>query len=154
SVIGRTLRFNGGAAARVVSVPMILGNVEDYWFSTVVIHLEQPFRSDSMSYLAWLGDGERPGLPTWTGFLLLFPTAAAVMWRLGRSTATYVTTLAVMYFVFFLFSKQAFVHYYHFVMGTLVIAAVAWTAMAEARAGRGELRRRPIAEQSVPLQVA
>ena len=114
------------ATAVIVSAPMILWNIDDFVRSAIALHLEQPFRPDSMSYLAWLGQGDEPWLPTWVGFALLLPTALATLWKLGRSTAAFVTTLAITYFVFFLFSKQAFIHYYYFVMGAVCIALAAW----------------------------
>ncbi len=118
--------------AAAVTVPMMLWNVDDFLWSAVFLHIEQPYRPDSMSYLAWFGTDQEPWLPTWVGFVLLLPTAAAVLWRVGRSTAAFVTAMALMYFVFFLFSKQAFVHYYYFVMGTVCIAIAAWVRLSNA----------------------
>lgn len=120
----------GVLVASAVSLPMILWNVPDFVHSTIAVHVVQPFRADSMSYLAWLGQDGRPGLPTWTGFALLVPTAAVALWRLGRSPAAFAVTLAFVYFVFFLFSKQAFIHYYYFVAGALCVA-IAAVASAE-----------------------
>lgn len=114
------------ATALLVTLPMALWDLEDFLWSTVFVHIEQPFRPDSLSYLAWFGSDGQPWLPTWVGFVVLVPTAAAVLWRLGRSTASFVTAMALMYFIFFLFSKQAFVHYYYFVMGTICIAIAGW----------------------------
>jgi hypothetical protein len=112
--------------AGIVSLPLILWNVPDFVRSAIVLHLQQPYRADSLSFLAWLGKDGQPGLPTWLGFALLIPAGALAAARLPRTPAGFSLAVALVYFVFFAFNKQAFVQYYYFLIGALCCALATW----------------------------
>jgi 4-amino-4-deoxy-L-arabinose transferase-like glycosyltransferase len=53
---------------------------------------------------------------------------------LPRSAGGFALAVAIVYFVFFAFNKQAFVQYYYFVIGALCCALAVWeTLPAQAR---------------------
>ena len=120
-----TIAWQAATTAAVISLPFVLWDVAAFVRSTIVLHLEQPFRADSMSYVAWLGQGGQPGLPVWTGFAMLVPVTALVVLRAARTPAGFAAAVAVVLLIFFLFSKQAFVHYHYLVIGCLCVAAAA-----------------------------
>jgi 4-amino-4-deoxy-L-arabinose transferase-like glycosyltransferase len=121
----RGISWQAAAVAAVVSLPLILWNVDAFLWSAVELHITQPFRADSMSYVAWLGHNGQPGLPLWLGFAMLVPAGALVLWRAARTPAGFAASTAIVLLVFFVFSKQAFVHYFYLVIGCLCCAIAA-----------------------------
>jgi hypothetical protein len=128
--------WRSALVALLVSAPLILWNVPDFVRSTLILHLEQPFRADSMSFPAWLSTNGEPGLPTWLAFALLVPATVIAWIRIPRTPAGFALAVAFVYMVFFAFSKQAFVHYYWFVMAAACLALAAWPQPPEAVASQ------------------
>jgi hypothetical protein len=114
------LRALGLAAATLL--PFFLWGPRDFLNSVVMLHLQQPFRAESLGYLAWLSAQGLGGLQAWTGFLLATAVMAIAMFRRARGPGTFALSLAVSSMVFFAFNKQAFANYYAFVMGALCAA--------------------------------
>jgi hypothetical protein len=116
------LGWQSAVVALAVSLPMILWSVPDFLRSAVLLHLEQPFRLDSLSLMAWLAHEGQPALPTWIAFATIVPVAVLAAWHLPRTPSAMAASVAAVYFVFFILSKQAFVQYYYFVIGALCCA--------------------------------
>lgn len=116
------LGWQSAAIALAVSLPMILWSVPDFVRSAVLLHVEQPFRPDSLSFLAWFSHDGHAALPTWIAFASVIPVTILAAWRLPRTPSALAASVAIVYFVFFVLSKQAFVQYYYFVIGALCCA--------------------------------
>lgn len=117
-----------GIAALVVTLPLVLWNWSDFWHSAVGLQLRQPYRWDSLSFLAWIGRGERVApLPWWVAFVTLLTVMILALWRCRRTPAGFASAVALSYFCFFAFNKQAFGNYYYFVIGA-VCTAIATSA--------------------------
>ena len=106
-------------AGVLVTAPLALWNVTEFFRSAVIFHFVQPSRLDALSYMAQLGryDIHMPG---WVPFLF---TAAAIVFVVRRAPATTTaisSAVAFVLIVFFVFNKAAFCNYYY-----LVIAALA-----------------------------
>jgi hypothetical protein len=111
--------------ATAVTLPFMLWNPTDFWNSVVTLQFHQPFRTESLSYLAWwVRQGHRP-----PSELLSFVAAGAgsglALWRAPRTAAGFAATLALTFFAFFAFNKQAFSNYYFFVIGTFAATLAA-----------------------------
>jgi hypothetical protein len=91
----------------------------------VTFQFLQPFRPDSLSYLAWYARiaGTQPA--SWVGFVMMFAAMAAVIWRAPRTAAGFAAGGATILFAFFAFNKQAFCNYYFVVVGALWCAVAA-----------------------------
>lgn len=114
------VRALGFAAASLL--PFFLWGPNDFLHSVVMLHLQQPFRAESLSYLAWLSAQGFGGLQAWTGFLAAIAVMAIALFRRARGPGIFALSLAVASMAFFAFNKQAFANYYFFVMGALCAA--------------------------------
>lgn len=110
--------------ALALTVLFILWNAQAFWRSVVELQLLQPFRSDALSYPAWLRLDE-PQLATILGFGALLPAGLLVIWRAARTPAGFAAATGLVYLAFFAFNKQAFANYYYFVIGALCCAVAA-----------------------------
>ena len=101
--------------------------MKDFWRSLVVFHLLQPFRDDSLSYMAMLAH-RHIYIPGWLPFVLA-GAVSAIAWRKERLLpATQFAACALSLLVFFAFNKQAYCNYYFLVIGLL---ACSLASMAE-----------------------
>jgi hypothetical protein len=119
------VRFFGIAVGvgALVTVPFFLWNPGAFWFSVVKLQTIQPFRTESMSFLAWwVQQGHEKPSTAWA-FLLAALVVGLGVWRLPRGAASFAATVAASLLVFFAFNKQAFCNYYAFVIGAAAIAA-------------------------------
>ena len=143
-VPGRVLlrrRFLVSAAltATMVTVPLAIIDLPAFLHSVVALQFRQPFRPDSVSYLVWWSKGGHPPPSAARAFLAAGAAIALALWRAPRTPAGFAAASALVFLVFFAFSKQAFTNYYSFVIGTLC------TAAAAARLPELERHRRPCA---------
>ena len=120
-----TLLGKAFVAAAVVTVPMVLWDLAAFWRSAVALQFNQPFRWDSLSFLAWARGGGREPLPApmlAVPFVALALATAAVLWRCRHTVAGFAAGTALVFFAFFAFNKQAFANYYYFVIGAMCCA--------------------------------
>jgi hypothetical protein len=121
-----TLLTKAAIVGGVLTIPFVLWNPGAFWRSVVTLQFHQPFRPDALSVLSWWASrGHEP--PT---ALISFAVAAAAsilaLWRLPRTPAGFAMAIAMTFFGFFAFNKQAFANYYFFVIGALFAAIAAW----------------------------
>lgn len=128
--------------ALLVTLPLALWDAAAFWKSVVALQTRQPFRDDSLSYLALLKHAgfEPPSaliafalLPPLMFWMLrrlapsLAPADAARRARVGADVtqsdvtqsdapAAFAAALGLLFLFFFAFNKQAFVNYYFFVL--------------------------------------
>ena len=112
------------AVAAVITVPFLVWDPAGFWRSLVALQFQQPFRSDALSYVAWLRL-DNPALGSALGFLAVIPPAVLAVFRAARTPAGFAGTVGVVYLFFFAFNKQAFANYYYFVIGALCCAVAA-----------------------------
>jgi hypothetical protein len=119
------LLWRAGATALGVSLPLIVINLPAFVRSVVTLQLHQPFRGDSLSYLAWWVSQGEPQPPVWLAFAGVAVATALALWRAPRTPAGFAASIAFVYCVFFALNKQAFSNYYYFVVGALCVALAA-----------------------------
>ena len=114
--------FRALSLAAASLMPFFLWGPRDFLHSVVMLHLQQPYRAESLGYLSWLSALGLGGLQAWTGFLLAIAVMSIALFRRARGPETFALSLAVASMVFFAFNKQAFANYYSFVLGALCVA--------------------------------
>ncbi len=119
------LLWRAGATALGVSLPLIVINVPAFIRSVVTLQLDQPFRTDALSYLAWWVSQGNAQPPVWVAFAGVAVAIALALWRAPRTPAGFAASVALVYGVFFALNKQAFSNYYYFVVGALCVALAA-----------------------------
>ena len=117
----------------VLTLPFFLWGPKAFIDSVILFQARQPFRPDSLSYLAWTIKDGKPGLPQWAGFAVLFPAWALAWLRAPRTAFGFAASTAVMFALFFAFSKQAFCNYYFLIVAAFCLAA----ASTQPREGLG-----------------
>lgn len=137
--------FWGKALLVVVAVmaPFFLWSPGAFLHSVVEFQVVQPFRPDSLSYLAWFHQQGGPAASAAWGFGAAGIAAAVALWRAPRSPAGFAATFALTLFAFVAFNKQAFANYYYLIVGLLCVAAAAAGSNAE-----------PITAESAPRALA
>jgi hypothetical protein len=123
---GALLRLYAQASivALIVTLPFMLWNVQEFLANVVLLQWHQPFRKDALSYLALYAQfGPVP--PQWIVLVPLIPTVFFTLWRSPQTPAGFAAAVALILFVFFAFSKQAFCNYYFLVLGALCCALAA-----------------------------
>lgn len=109
--------------AALVTLPLALWDWSAFWKSAVTLQMNQPYRPDSLSLLAWYGYGNAQWRgPAWLAFAVLALTLALSLWRSRRGAGAFAAAVALCFFMFFAFNKQAFANYYFFVVGALFCA--------------------------------
>jgi hypothetical protein len=128
-VFGRREWLTLFGTAFVVTVPFVLADPREFWRAVVEWQLIQPFRPESLSLLAlsvnqigWPPPAVFGLLPVGVGVAV----ALLLAWRLSPGTSAFLLTMGLALLATVLLSKQAFVNYYLFVGGCLLLAA--WTS--------------------------
>ena len=111
--------------ASVVSLPMALWNWDAFYYSSLKLQFLQPFRADSLSFLALAKYWGWDQPPQWFSFLLLTSATAFVLKTNASRCSSFFLSLAWVFFLFFSFSKQGMANYYYFVAVALTCAIVA-----------------------------
>jgi hypothetical protein len=110
----------------VLTLPFFLWNPAAFWRSVVTLQFHQPFRPDSLSGLSWWASRGHEPPPALISFLVAAAASIAALWRLPRTPAGFAMAIAMTFFGFFAFNKQAFANYYFFVVGALYATVAAW----------------------------
>lgn len=108
-----------GGVALAVSLPLALWNLPAFWYSVFTFQVLQPFRPDSLSYMAWAYQQWAILLPVALAFAVTAAAIGLACWRAPRTPAGFAAGLALVGLAFFAFNKQAFCHYYYFVLGAM-----------------------------------
>jgi hypothetical protein len=119
---GRML-VKAAIVAAIVTLPLILWNPAAFWKSAITLQIHQPYRPDSLSFLAWYAKDElkTPALQA-VAFVVLAAAIVLTLWRCPHTPAGFAAAVALSYLLFFAFNKQAFANYYFFVIGALCCA--------------------------------
>lgn len=121
----RSVVIHAVVIASVLTLPFAVWDPQGFFRSVVWLQVLEPFRTDSLSVLAWL-DTRGIRVPTIATTLIAGAGAAALaLWKLPRSAGGLAAGTAFLTFVLFAFGKKAFCNYYFFVLGTLAIAVAA-----------------------------
>jgi hypothetical protein len=99
--------------------------------NVVWLQTREPFRGDSLSYLAWGAlHGLGRGSFVWAiGAAIVAAVVSIVTTRNSPEGFTASATLTT--FAFFAFGSKAFCNYYFFVIGALCCAIAAWPLAAD-----------------------
>lgn len=123
-----TLMIKATIVAVAVTLPFFLWNPGAFWKSVVTLQFYQPFRIDALSILAWWAKRGHAAPSALVAFLAAGIASGLALWRLPRTPAGFGAAVALTFFAFFFFNKQAFANYYFFVIGTLCASLAAWRA--------------------------
>ena len=119
------------AVAVTMTIPFLIWDPDGFLKSVVFLQLAEPFRTDSLSYLAWMarnGVGQ-PGV--WVTLLAAGIAILLALWRLPRTPSGFAGAVALVLLVSFAFGKKAFCNYYFFVIAALATAVAAAHARSE-----------------------
>jgi hypothetical protein len=120
--------------AGVISLPLVLWDLKAFMWSAVQLQLIQPFRKDSISYLAWFAwVVSEPWAMRLAGIAFIAAIAAVVvvLRRCPRSPQGFAAGMAIVYLAFLAVNKQAFCNYYFLVIAAFC-SAVAMDATIRA----------------------
>jgi hypothetical protein len=109
--------------ALLITAPLALWNIDAFLRDVVWFQFLQPFRPDSLSYLAYLAQSTGIVLGSWVGFVAAIPVLVLAIWRAPRTVSGFAAASAVVFFTFVVFNKQAFANYYFFIKAVLATAA-------------------------------
>ena len=115
------------AIALAITLPFVLWSPNGFYRSVVLFQFLQPFRADSLSYLAWFARVSGSTPPVWVGFVMMFAAMIVMGLKAPRTAAGFAAGGALILLAFFAFNKQAFCNYYFVVVGAL------WCAVGAAR---------------------
>lgn len=153
-----SLRFIvvAAATAAVVTLPLALWNWKAFWYSTITIQLQQPFRPDALSFLALFARMQPNGLapPQWwsaIAFLLLLPTWALLLWRLKPGIANFVIAVTVTMAIFLFFNRQAFLNYHSFVAAAALLSMALLEQRSDAAMDEAHTTREAAGSESKPV---
>ena len=123
----RLLTFLTKAAivGAVLTLPFVLWNPAAFWRSVVTLQFHQPFRPDALSVLSWWASRGHEPPPALISFVVAAAASVLALWRLPRTPAGFAMAIAMTFFGFFAFNKQAFANYYFFVIGALYATVAA-----------------------------
>jgi hypothetical protein len=110
------------AVAVATVIPFVIWDAGSFIYSTVTVHVLQPFRDDSISVGATLVRIGLPATPEWLGFILGALALLLIAWRAPRTPAALSAGSAVVLITFYLFSKQAHLNYFFPALVALAIA--------------------------------
>jgi hypothetical protein len=113
------------AIGAAVSLPLALWDISAFTRDVVTLQIHQPFRIDALSYPANAVRGGGSPWPTSFAFIAAMLAVGLSLLRAPRTPAGFAGAVAITYFGFFAFSKQAFCNYYYFVLGALCCAVAA-----------------------------
>ena len=116
-------RFLGklvGAAA-IVTLPLALWDLPSFLHSAVLLQIRQPYRPDSLSYLAWINP-ENPNAWRWVPFALAAAALGVIFWLHRKRSLNFAGAFGLVMLLFFATNKQAFANYYYLVFGALCCA--------------------------------
>jgi uncharacterized membrane protein len=114
----------------VTVVPFFLWNPGEFIWSVVELQFEQPFRPDSVSFMAlWAELFGQPGrlVTTLLPLVLVAAVSIAALYRTPTGGQGFALAAALTMLLAFSFSKQAFTNYYILVVGLLFLGAAAGT---------------------------
>ena len=119
------LVLEAAAVGGIFTLPFLLASPVALFSDLVLFQLKQPFRPESLSVLGYWATHHGKQLPSWLSFASLFPAMGLALWRCERSPAGFAAAIALVFFCFFGFAKQAFCNYYFFVLGAICCAVAA-----------------------------
>jgi hypothetical protein len=123
-----TLLTKAAIVGIAVTLPFFLWNPAAFWKSVVTLQFHQPFRTDALSVLSWWASQGHDQPSAAIAFVAAGLASSVALWRLPRTPAGFSAAIAITFFAFFIFNKQAFCNYYFFVIGALCVSVAAWRA--------------------------
>jgi hypothetical protein len=117
------LAAKAAAVAVVLTLPFIIWDARALFYDLLQVQINQPFRRDSLSAVAWVANSSGVLLPQWLGLALVVPATLVAFRYAPRTVSGFAMAAGFVFFTFFAFSKQAFVNYYVLVLGALAVAA-------------------------------
>jgi hypothetical protein len=125
------IAFGVVIAAAAVTLPFALWHPNAFMRNVVWLQMREPFRIDSLSYLAWAAlRGMGQGSFVWAiGAGVVGAIISAIATR--NTPEGFSASVALTTFAFFAFGSKAFCNYYFFVIGALCCAIAAFPLAGE-----------------------
>ena len=117
-----------GFIVTVTVVPFLLWNPGEFTWSVVELQFLQPFRDDSLSFMAaWAAIAGEPTrvITAVVPLVLVAAASVAALYRTPTGAQGFSLAAGFTFLVAFAFSKQAFANYYVLVMALLFLGAAA-----------------------------
>jgi hypothetical protein len=134
-----------GLVAAAVSLPLVLWDLPAFLHSAVLVLFKGPFREDSLGVAGWLASMGYGELPWWTAFLAMGLAGIYLVRKLSPSPASFALSLAILYLLFFTFSRQAVLNY-HVTVAACILGAVASMEVSERQVPAHEIQ-----EETLPV---
>jgi len=132
------------AVAAAVTLPLALWDFGAFFRSVVWLQFQQPFRGDSLSYLAAVHRAFGVEPPVAVAFAAFSLACAFALGRGARSPRGFAAGTALAFLAFFAFNKQAFGNYYSFALGALASALAAGEAPSQVRQLGNDAKTSPV----------
>jgi hypothetical protein len=121
----RAVAWRALAVVVALNLPFLLWSPADWWRSVAMVQVLQPFRADSLSYLAlWSREGQPPITPS-VAFLAAAVGLGLAWWKAPRTPAGFAGGVALVFLLFLAFGKQSFWNYDLLPLGALLLAVAA-----------------------------
>src|SRR5207244_1154083 len=92
------------AMALVVTVPLMLLDVEGFVRSLLLYQVQQRFRPDALTFLAWANAKAWPH-PSWIGYAAMLATVVVCLKRAKRNAFSFFARVAFTTLTFFAFGR-------------------------------------------------
>jgi len=128
--------------AVALTLPLFLWNPVAFLNDVVLFQIRQPFRTDALSYLAFIAarTGRQPSM--WVPLVAILLATALAIWRAPRTPAGFAAAVSLVFFAAVSFNKQAFCNYYYFIVAALATGAAAADDAPSPALSRGAQRAR------------
>lgn len=107
-----------------IAAPFVLWDPQAFYTSVVAVHLAQPYRPDSLTFLALLPEATARALSI-LPLLAAFGAIGLALRRGARTPTGFSAAAGLTLLAFFSCSKQAHANYYYLVIGVLAVALAA-----------------------------
>jgi hypothetical protein len=124
----------GALVGAAVTLPFVLWNPSGFWHSVITLQMQQPFRTEALSFLAWWAARGHTPPSSLISFAAALIASTVCIWRLPKTAGGFAATIGFTFLAFFAFNKQAFCNYYYFVIGAFATTLAAWEPTAETAA--------------------
>jgi hypothetical protein len=120
--------WRAGIVAAVVTLPMVLWDPKAFYHGVFWVQLNNPFRTDAISFATWFFKQTEIRPPKITEFVAAMVGMALMLWRAPRTPGGFALGIVACYLPLFTFGKQAFTNYWYFTVGALAVAVAAGTS--------------------------
>ena len=124
SQVRKSTIFKSLALVFISVLPFLIWSYRDFYNDTVKFFIVLPPRYDSLVLNSFTHDIFGKDLPKQLMYLLWLIVFGISFTKKFTTWSKFITVLSFLLFGFYIFNKQAFIHYYYFVSGLFLLAAI------------------------------